>query len=207
MPTPPSGAAIEGSGRHSACESSPRLLRSASSKQFRRLVGGGIDSHFDPGPGLGLGKRADRPKNWRSTSAGRNWSARPIRAARPLVCGADCDLWSYSRNVDLLWTSRSPLGSSLGLTPYLTWLRQRPQWARGGTPAWTMIQTQPSERLVEQAGTLGRRQRAAIGWQDEQFRLLGLFGLGRRATGHLLPIVDAARARTPPRTAGRCCWR
>ncbi len=41
------------------------------------------------------------------------------------------DLRSYSRCVDLLPTSRSPLGSSLELTDYGTWLRQRAAAAAG----------------------------------------------------------------------------
>ncbi len=100
-----------------------------------------------------------------------------------MICGADSDLWNYSRNVDLLWTSRFPLGSSLGLTPYLSWLRERPQWARGGTPAWTMIQTQPSDRLVEQAALLVRRQGTADRLARRAVSVAGVFGIGLRREG------------------------
>jgi len=157
----------------------------SSSELAARLAAGpagGIDSQFDAvlvwdlGSGLST-KEFPTNKRW----------AQLVRSAdprtRPLICGPDSDLWNYSRNVDLLWTSRFPLGSSLGLTPYLTWLRERPQWARGGTPAWTMIQTQPSERLVEQVALLSAGTAPQVGWQDEQFRLLVFSALASGARG------------------------
>ncbi|HEX4142992.1 MAG TPA: hypothetical protein VHY91_05540 [Pirellulales bacterium] len=142
----------------------------------------GIDSQFDSILAWDLGSGLST----KEFAGNKRWS-QLLRSAdprsRPLICGPDSDLWNYSRNVDLLWTSRFPLGSSLGLTPYLTWLRERPQWARGGTPAWTMIQTQPSDRLVEQAALLSGGTAPRIGWQDEQFRQLVFSALASGARG------------------------
>jgi hypothetical protein len=143
---------------------------------------GVIDRQFDPILAWDLGSTLstkELPVNKRWSQLVRSTDSR----SRPLICGPDSDLWSYSRNVDLLWISRSPLGSSLGLTNYLLWLRERPQWARGGTPAWTMIQTQPSDRIVQQAGLLSGQAAPRVCWQDEQFRLLVFSALAAGARG------------------------
>jgi hypothetical protein len=152
--------------------------------QARETAGpsAGLDSQYDPVLVWDLGSGLST----KEYTANKRW-AQLVRSAdsraRPLVCGADCELWNYSRNVDLLWISRAPLGSSLGLMPYLTWLRERPQWARGGTPALTMIQTQPAERLNEQAALLAGSKEARVAWQDEQFRLLVFSALAAGSRG------------------------
>ncbi len=51
--------------------------------------------------------------------------------------------------------SRRPLGTSLEISQYETWLRQRPLLALLGTPVWTTIQTQPPEELQRQWAALG----------------------------------------------------
>ncbi len=106
----------------------------------------------------------------------REWSAQ-VKAAdhrqgRPLICRAESDLRSYSRCVDLLLTGRSPLGSSLELTDYGTWLRQRPRLPLPGTPMWTAIQTQAVDPVVEQWQTLGAVAGEPQGLSSEQIRLL-----------------------------------
>ena len=74
--------------------------------------------------------------------------------ARPLMCDALTDLRMYSRHVDMLRPFRRPLGSSLELVDYLTWLRERPRLARPGTPIWTTIQTQPNQAVADQVRLL-----------------------------------------------------
>ncbi len=59
--------------------------------------------------------------------------AADLRGKRPILCAPDTDLRSYSRQVDLLQLGRSPLGTSLELSDYGTWLRQR---HRAGLPLW-----------------------------------------------------------------------
>ena len=167
MSAPPRGALLREAavvglrivGRHHPRELEARVAAGPAS---------GIDSQFDPVVVWDLGSGLST----KEFPANKRW-AQLVRAAdprsRPLICGADSDLWNYSRNVDLLWTSRFPLGSSLGLTPYLSWLRERPQWARGGTPAWTMIQTQPSDRLTEQVAVLGGAGRRGLVGRTSSF--------------------------------------
>ena len=74
--------------------------------------------------------------------------AKQVRAAdrrmgRPLMCGAEAELQNFSRHADVLLMYRMPLGSSLELSDYGTWLRERPRLAAPGTPIWTVVQTQP----------------------------------------------------------------
>lgn len=73
---------------------------------------------------------------------------------RPVVCDAASDVRAYSRHVDFLRPTRFPLGTTLELTDYGTWLRDRPLLARPGTPIWTTIQTGPSPAVREQITTL-----------------------------------------------------
>lgn len=106
----------------------------------------------------------------------REWSAQ-VKAAdhrqgRPLICRAESELRSYSRYVDLLLTGRSPLGSSLELTDYGTWLRHRPRLPLPGTPLWTTIKTQPVDQVVEQWQALGAAAGQPEGFSSEQLRLL-----------------------------------
>ena len=81
--------------------------------------------------------------------------ARQIRAAddrqnRPLVCSPETDLRAFSVYSDILLVGRSPLGTSLELSDYGTWIRERPRLARPGTPVWSTIQTEVSQELYDQ---------------------------------------------------------
>jgi len=88
----------------------------------------------------------------------RRWSEQIRRAdrkrTRPLVCHAETGLRGFSRHVSVLLTRRQPLGTTLELNDYVTWLRQRPELARPGTPTWTAIQTQLSSDVSTQLDAL-----------------------------------------------------
>ena len=92
--------------------------------------------------------------------------------ARPLLCRPKSNLWDYSRQVDLLLLGRAPLGTSLELTDYGAWLRQRPRLARPGTPFWATVQTQPAPELVRQWKIIGRGEPYPLTTPSEQIRLL-----------------------------------
>jgi len=103
--------------------------------------------------------------------------AKQLRAAdtrmkRLVICGAEADLRSFSRHVDVLVTHRQPLGTSLELNDYAIWLRERPRLARPGTITWTMIQTQLSPKLQEQQTLLSRGKSMRGVADDESIRLL-----------------------------------
>ncbi len=104
------------------------------------------------------------------------------RKSRPVICGPETELRSYSRYVDLLSAYRFPLSSSLEMTDYGTWLRERPRLARPGTPFWTVIQTQPSASLREQWNTLAGGQISA-GLDPDAIRMLVYTTIGAGVRG------------------------
>ena len=107
------------------------------------------------------------------------------RLERPLICEATAGLLDYSRHVDLLLVRRGPLGTSLELTDYITWLRQRPQLARAGTPTWATIQTQLDTQLFRQLDMLpGFASRGVpLSASSEQIRLLTYAAVAAGARG------------------------
>ncbi|HZZ29685.1 MAG TPA: hypothetical protein VFE46_16935 [Pirellulales bacterium] len=70
---------------------------------------------------------------------------------RPLVCNPEEDALAYSRQADVLAETCFPLGTSLELKDYATWLGQRPRLARPGTPLWAVIQTEVQPAAIDQA--------------------------------------------------------
>lgn len=91
---------------------------------------------------------------------------------RPLVGQPECDLKQYSRYLDLLLLGRRPAGTSLELTDYGTWLRNRPLSARPGTPVWATVQTQFAPALCEQLRVLEPDRAPPTVISSEQLRLL-----------------------------------
>lgn len=77
------------------------------------------------------------------------------RPDRPMVGRAAAKHRGYSRMLDILLTGRDPVGSSLALADYATWLNHRPLLALPGTPIWVHIQTQIPEAIVKQRRALG----------------------------------------------------
>jgi hypothetical protein len=94
------------------------------------------------------------------------------QGGRPLICRPESELRAYSHPVDLLLIGRSPIGTSLELNDYGTWVRERPRLARPGTPIWTTVQTQPAPSLVQQWQVLGRGATAPTTMAAEQIRLM-----------------------------------
>ena len=103
--------------------------------------------------------------------------------ARPLMCDALTDLRIYSRHVDMLRPFRRPLGSSLELVDYLTWLRERPRLARPGTPFWTTIQTHPNWSVVEQVRLLAGDDAPSPAIRSEHLQLLVYTAVAAGARG------------------------
>ncbi len=103
--------------------------------------------------------------------------AQQVRAAdghkgRPLICNADTQLRAYSRQVDLLLIGRRPLGTSLELADYGTWIRRQPLLARPGTPVWTTIQTQPATATTAQLAAMATGSEIPRTVAPEQIRLM-----------------------------------
>lgn len=132
----------------------------------------------------------------------RRWS-KALRAAdprkRPILCGPESGLYEYSRQIDVLWQARPVLGTSLELSAYARWLRDRQLLARPGTPVWTAVQTQPLAALQEQTNLLAGRTVAVDRLQDEQIRQMVFAALAAGVRGLCFESqtpLDAADAAT-----------
>lgn len=106
----------------------------------------------------------------------KQWASQ-VRAAdrqtgRPLVCRPKSNLREYSRCVDVLIVGRSPLGTSLELSAYGTWLRERPRLPRAGSCLWTTVQTQLAPSIRRQWSGLGLMGVEPAAASCEQIRLL-----------------------------------
>ncbi|MEX2142858.1 MAG: hypothetical protein WD894_26615 [Pirellulales bacterium] len=119
-------------------------------------------------------------------------TARRLRSAdrarsRPLLCAPETDLLRYSRELrDLLSVYRMPLSTSLQLTDYGNWLRERQRLARPGTPFWTVIQTQPAASMRGQWTAFGQAmgQGGAVGGLDcDAVRLMAFTAVGAGVRG------------------------
>jgi hypothetical protein len=126
------------------------------------------------------------------------------RSRRPVLCAPQSDLRGYSRCADLLVIDRRPLGGSLDMADYGTWVRRQPLLARPGTPVWTTVQTQPSEAIRRQVALLagGRPLPAMI--DQEQLRLLVYTAIASGSRGLLLlsnASLDAGDPDTVQRAA------
>lgn len=102
---------------------------------------------------------------------------------RPLICSPVADLRSYSRLVGAVLAERAPLGTSLELSDYGTWLRERPRLLAPGTPLWADIQTQLDQQLLEQQSLLSGKDFRRAGAEPEQIRLLVFQALAAGARG------------------------
>jgi len=124
--------------------------------------------------------------------------------ARPLICGPESDLRKYSRHVDFLLLGRSPLGSSLEMADYGTWLRQRPRLARLGKRFWSTVQTQPAPSVRSQWRALGFSGASSGAVSVEQIRLLTYTAVAAGSRGLLFQSdspLDAADADTRRRAS------
>ncbi len=137
----------------------------------------------------------------------RQWATQ-VRAAdretaRPLVCQPAEKLREYSRLVDVLVIGRPPLGTSLELSAYGTWLRQRPRLARPGNCIWTTVQTELAPSVLSQWRGLGVTLPSDCpAVTAEQIRLLTYTAVTAGARG-LLFESQSPLDRADPQTATR----
>ena len=105
------------------------------------------------------------------------------QTARPLAAGASEQLRTYSRQVDVLFLDRRPLGSPLELEQLKKWIAGRSQLVRPGTPLWMTVQTQPLPALVDQWSAGGRSAPRVV--EPQQIRLLAHAALAAGVRGLL----------------------
>ena len=107
------------------------------------------------------------------------------RGERPLICRPSADLRGYSRldNAMILLIDRRPLGTSMELADYGTWVRRQPLLARPGTPVWTTVQTQANESLRQQIAALEPGNATPLEISFEQMQLMALTAIAADSRG------------------------
>ncbi len=113
------------------------------------------------------------------------------RFSRPLIAAPINNLRSYSRHINMLLIDRRPLGTSLEMPDYGTWVRRQPLLALPGTPVWTTVQTQAGEGLRRQFATLTPGQAPPTVVGPEQVRLLVYTAISSGSRG-LLFLSDSS---------------
>lgn len=108
------------------------------------------------------------------------------RGGRPLICKPQGNLLGYSQlgNNDMtLLVDRRPLGTTLELKDYGTWVSRQPLVALPGTPMWTTVQTQPNEALRAQIAALDPSAPPPNCVSFEQMRLLAYTAVAAGSRG------------------------
>lgn len=108
-----------------------------------------------------------------------------MHAGRPLIASADSSLRNVSRHVDLLVARRTVLGTSLELTDYLTWLRERPRLTRPGTPILTTLSTELDPKTARQANALAGIGGRGLSVDPESLTLAALSAVAAGTRGIL----------------------
>jgi hypothetical protein len=127
------------------------------------------------------------------------------RVGRPLICKPQSNLLGYSQigNNDMtLLVDRRPLGTTMELTDYGTWVSRQPWIAIPGTPMWTTVQTQPNEGLRRQLSALDPSAPPPQCVSYEQVRLLTYTAIAAGSRGLLFlssSPLDAADPATRDR--------
>ncbi len=119
--------------------------------------------------------------------------------ARPRICRPDADLRGYSWHVNLLLIGRRPVGTSLEMTDYGTWLHRQPRLARPGTPCWATVQTQPAASLRGQLAAVDPTRPPPTSLPSEQVSLLAYTAVAAGCRGLLFESqsrLDAGDAQT-----------
>ena len=117
-------------------------------------------------------------------------SGRGTGLIRPSICNAVESLGSFSRKCDIMISDRSPLGSSLDLRDYATWLKKQGQLAQADTPTWTTVQTEMPASWFHQTAafdeaTTAEQLRQHAHLDPEQIRLLAYTAISAGMKGLL----------------------
>jgi hypothetical protein len=109
------------------------------------------------------------------------------RGERPMICRPSADLRGYSRldSAMILLIDRRPLGTSMELADYGTWVGRQPLLARPGTSVWTTIQTQVNESLRRQIAAIEPGNATPLEISFEQMQLMALTAITAKSRGLL----------------------
>ena len=107
------------------------------------------------------------------------------RGERPLVSRPIADLRGYSRldSSMILLIDRRPLGTSMEMADYGTWVRRQPLLALPGTPIWTTVQTQVNESIRRQIAALEPGNAVPLEISFEQMQIMALTSITSGSRG------------------------
>ncbi|MCL2005510.1 MAG: hypothetical protein FWG73_05030 [Planctomycetaceae bacterium] len=109
-----------------------------------------IDSSYDNVLVWNLGNEGSHSRHSNDAQAAHLLQSADRLKRRPLLATARSGIYDYSRTVDILMMSRSPLFSTLDMLDLHTWQRDYPTLVRPDTALWSTVQTQPAPKLSEQ---------------------------------------------------------
>ena len=132
---------------------------------------------WDLGDGL-TGADLDATQHWADLVR-----AADRRVNRPLICRPRTNLRGFSRAANVLLIDRRPLGTSLELDKWATWVRQQPLLASLGTPVWTTVQTQPNEAMCRQLTAMEPGYVPPLSVSPDQIRLLAYTAVASGSRG------------------------
>lgn len=113
-----------------------------------------------------------------------------FRPGRPLVASADSGLRSLSRHIDMLVARRTVLGTSLELSSYIDWLRERPRLARPGTPYLASLSTELDPATARQASLLAGAGGRGLSVDPESLMLASTAAVAAGARGILFSSAN-----------------
>jgi hypothetical protein len=122
------------------------------------------------------------------------WS-RQLRSAdpsgRPILASPQSELRAYGHCLDIVLADRPVIATSVDLWDSFSWLKQRTQLTRLGTPLWATIDTQPAAAWRDQAAALTGGNVARTVASYSQIRALSYLALAANVRG-LVYRSDAA---------------
>ncbi len=162
---------------HGAEEDAPAVTPDQLRQNLMRFIDKDAVLFWDAGDGL-------RSESVEAT-AKLAQAVRAIDPNRPVGADVMDNYRGYSRNLDLVGSSRWPLFTTLELTSYRDWLNQRRLLSRSGGFYWTWLQTHMPEwyhaLIYERPTAAGFDD--PIGPQPEQIRLLTYIALASGCHG------------------------
>jgi hypothetical protein len=157
---------------------------------------------FDPVLAWNLGSQLSRSDLQAVQELANEVRKRDPIVRRPLVCQPETDWWRFGRETELLVASLPTLQTERELSELSGELRRRFDSARGVSPRWATIDTEPPASLQKQLEALVTRPAQPVAVDGQQIRLMtfaalsaGARGLWFRSSSSLAETNDLATMR------------
>lgn len=138
---------------------------------------------FDPVLAWNMGTHLSRSDLQAVKDLANEVRKRDAIARRPLVCQPETDWWRFGRETELLVASLPTLQTERELSELSGELRRRFDSARGVSPRWATIDTEPPASLQNQLEALVTRRTQPVAVDGQQIRLMTYAALAAGARG------------------------